>query len=61
MKSTILFALVAAGLLSATVPGYCATQNAEERRDARDVKQDTRKEARDTKVDCRQANQKNNG
>jgi hypothetical protein len=60
MKGRFLFGLVAAGLLSVTIPGYSATQNAEERRDGRDVKQDTRKEARTEKVDCRKADQKNN-
>jgi hypothetical protein len=50
---------IASGLLMVTASGY-ATENAQERRDARDVKQDTRQDARSEKVDCRQANQKNN-
>ncbi len=50
---------VAAGLLLATPPGF-ATENAEERRDARDTKQDSKQAARKEKVDCKQANQKNN-
>jgi hypothetical protein len=51
--------LVAAGLLLATPPGF-ATENAEERRDARDTKQDAKQTARKEKVDCKAANQKNN-
>ena len=52
-------ALVAAGLLLVTGSVY-ATEQAQQRREARDVKQDTRQEARKTKVDCRAADQKNN-
>jgi len=37
-----------------------ATENAQERRGARDTKQDSRKDAHSAKVDCRQADQKNN-
>ncbi len=51
--------LVAAGLLLATTPGF-ATENAQERRDARDTKQDSKQTARKEKVDCKAANQKNN-
>jgi hypothetical protein len=51
--------LVAAGLLLATAPGF-ATENAQERRDARDTKQDSRQTSRKEKVDCKAANQKNN-
>ena len=51
--------VIASGLLMVTTPGY-ATENARERRDARDTKQDSRQEARKEKVDCRAANQKNN-
>ena len=51
--------LVATGLLMLTTPGY-ATENAQERRDARDTKQDTRQDARKQKVDCKAADQKNN-
>ena len=40
-----------------TTPGY-ATENARERRDARDTKQDSRQEAREQKLDCRAANQR---
>jgi hypothetical protein len=49
----------ASGFLMATAPVY-ATENAQERRGARDVKQDTRQDARKEKVDCRQANNKSN-
>lgn len=52
-------ALVAAGLLMVTGYGY-ATEQAQQRREARDTKQDTRQEARETKVDCRADDQKNN-
>ena len=51
--------LVAAGLLLAIPPGF-ATENADERRDARDTKQDAKQTARKEKVDCKAANQKNN-
>ncbi len=51
--------VIASGLLMVTTPAY-ATENAQERRDARDTKQDSRQGARKQKVDCRAANQKNN-
>jgi|SoiMethySBSTD1v2_1073268.scaffolds.fasta_scaffold37613_5 hypothetical protein len=53
-------ALVMIGLLAAPVPGYAGTENAQERRDARDTRQDTRQQGRKEKVDCRQADQKSN-
>jgi Ni/Co efflux regulator RcnB len=37
-----------------------ATENAKERRDARDTKQSSRQDARATKRDCREANEKSN-
>lgn len=52
--------------ISATValtafPGIAgATEQAQQRREGRDVRQDTRQGARDTKQDCRAANQKSN-
>ena len=52
-------ALVAAGLLLVTGSVY-ATEQAQQRREARDTKQDSRQDARETKVDCRAADQKNN-
>ena len=52
-------ALVAAGLMLAPTPGF-ATEQAEQRRDARDVRQDTREQARETKQDCRAEDQKSN-
>ena len=52
-------ALVAAGLMLAAGPGF-ATEQAEQRRDARDVRQDTRQQARETKQDCRAEDQKSN-
>ena len=51
--------VVAAGLLLTIPPGF-ATENATERRDARDTKQDAKQTARKEKVDCKAANQKNN-
>ena len=51
--------VIASGLLIATAPGY-ATENAQERRGARDTKQDSRQGARNEKVDCRAANNKSN-
>ncbi|MEA3277434.1 MAG: hypothetical protein U9Q81_19555 [Pseudomonadota bacterium] len=51
--------LVAAGLLLASGPGI-ATEQAQQRQEARDTKQDTRTEARDAKVDCRAADQQSN-
>ena len=51
--------VVASGFLMATTAGY-ATENAQERRDARDTKQDTRQDSRKEKVNCKAANQKNN-
>ena len=42
-----------------TLPAV-ATQNGEERRDARDTRQNAKQDARQDKVDCRQANQKSN-
>jgi len=58
-------ASLAAGLfvalnLLAGSSGAVATEQAQQRREGRDVKQDTRQESRETKVDCRAANQKSN-
>ena len=50
---------IASGFLMVTTPGY-ATENAQERRDARDTKQDTRQDSRTQKVNCKAADQKNN-
>lgn len=50
---------LATGLLMVTASVY-ATENARERRDARDTKQDSRQEAHKNKVDCRQDDQKSN-
>jgi hypothetical protein len=52
--------IVAIGFLTSAVPSSAATQNAEERRAARDTRQDARQGGRKEKIDCRQANQKNN-
>ncbi len=48
-------AAIASGFLMVATAGY-ATENAQERRNARDTKQDSREGARKEKVDCRQAN-----
>ena len=37
-----------------------STEQGEQRREGRDVKQDTRSEARSEKIDCRQENNKSN-
>lgn len=50
---------LATGLLMVTASVY-ATENARERRDARDTKQDSRQDARSTKIDCRQDDNKSN-
>ena len=52
-------ALVAAGLLWVTGSVY-ATEQAQQRREARDTRQDARPEAREAKIDCRVADQKSN-
>jgi hypothetical protein len=52
-------AAFAAGLLLVTGSVY-ATEQAQQRRDARDTRQDTRPEAREAKADCRAADQKSN-
>jgi len=52
--------VIASGLLMATTPGYAATENADERRDARDTKQNSKQDARKEKVNCKAADQKNN-
>ncbi|WP_250519129.1 hypothetical protein [Caballeronia sp. ATUFL_M1_KS5A] len=54
-------ALAAALLLIYSWPVPCsATQQAQERRAGRDVRQETRQGARHTKHDCRAANQQSN-
>ena len=52
-------AIVSTGLLVATGSVY-ATEQAQQRRGARDTRQDTRQEGRETKADCRAADQKSN-
>ncbi len=51
--------LLSAGLLVGAGQAL-ATEQAQERREGRDIKQDTRKDAQKTKVDCRQENNKSN-
>ena len=47
------------GLLLGALPAG-ATEQGEQRRQARDVRQDARQGSRNEKIDCRQANQKSN-
>jgi hypothetical protein len=60
-KSLIAFVgmAVTLSLLATTAPAY-ATEQAQQRRESRDVKQDARQDSRETKVDCRADNQKSN-
>ena len=52
-------ALIAAGFL--TLSGVAlATDQAQERRDGRDAKQDSKEKARQDKANCKAADQKNN-
>ena len=52
--------LIAVGFLTTAMPSNAATQNAEERRGARDTRQDARQDGRKEKVDCKRADQKSN-
>lgn len=58
--SAIAPAFIAAGFLTIALPCAAATENAQERRDARDTRQEARQGGRAEKRDCRQANQKSN-
>jgi hypothetical protein len=49
----------ASGFSMVSAPVF-ATENAQERRGARDTKQDARQTGRSAKVDCRQANNQSN-
>jgi hypothetical protein len=51
--------LVAVGLLALSGVAL-ATENANQRQDGRDAKQEGKQEARKAKVDCKAADQKNN-
>ncbi|WP_321801116.1 hypothetical protein [Caballeronia sp. J97] len=55
-----LIALSTAILVCAAPNASFATEQAQQRRAARDVRQDTRQHARHTKQDCRAANQQSN-
>ena len=48
---------IATALLIAPVTSY-ATEQGGQRREARDIRQDTRQEARDTKAECRAGEEK---
>ncbi|MGO4440551.1 hypothetical protein [Rhizobium sp. RAF56] len=56
----LLTALVATMFLAGSAGLSSATDQAQQRRTGRDVKQDTRQTSRDTKQDCRAANQQSN-
>ena len=51
---------ITALLAGTTLTAYAATENAQERRDARDTKQTGRQDARAEKVDCRKDDNKSN-
>jgi hypothetical protein len=53
-------AFMTAAILMLPAYGYSATDNAQERRGARDTRQDARQGGRDEKRDCRKEDQKNN-
>jgi hypothetical protein len=53
-------ALMAAILGTTLVTPSFATEQAQQRREGRDIKQDTRQDSRQEKVDCRAENQKSN-
>lgn len=53
-------AIVFTSGISMVAAPVSATENAQERRGARDTKQDARQTGRSAKVDCRQANNKSN-
>lgn len=56
----VLPAILAAGLLAAGTDTVFATEQAKQRREGRDTRQDTRQDARETKQDCRADDQKSN-
>ncbi|PDT02728.1 hypothetical protein CO666_19415 [Rhizobium chutanense] len=61
VKPKPLFSALLAAMFLASLPDLSwATEQAQQRRAARDVKQDTRQGARDTKQACRAANEKSN-
>lgn len=51
--------LLATGLATAPMSAF-ATEQGQQRREGRDVRQDTRQDSREKKQDCRAADQKNN-
>jgi hypothetical protein len=51
---------IASGSVMVVTPASAATDNAQERRGARDTKQDSRQGAREDKVDCKRANEQSN-
>jgi uncharacterized membrane protein len=52
--------VVLAASLAAIASPAVATEQAQQRREGRDVKQDTRQDSREAKQDCRADNQKSN-
>jgi hypothetical protein len=59
MRAIATVTVVAAGLFASSLTAF-ATPQGEQRREGRDVRQDTRQDSRQEKVDCRQENQKSN-
>ena len=51
---------IASGSVMVVTLASAATDNAQERRGARDTKQDSRQGAREDKVDCKRANEQSN-
>ncbi|WP_429813701.1 hypothetical protein [Ensifer sp. B1-9] len=60
-KMTPLFSPLLVGMFPSSLPNISwATDQAQQRRAGRDVKQETRQGARETKQDCRAANETSN-
>ena len=59
LKTLAALFLVASGVQSVSLPAY-ATEQGEQRREARDTRQDGRSTARQTKDDCRKSSDKTN-
>lgn len=60
MTRSLFTAMVAATFLVASAGSAWATEQGNQRRQARDVRQETRQDARQTKQDCRAADQQYN-
>ncbi|PJI50736.1 MAG: hypothetical protein CTR55_02915 [Pseudomonas sp.] len=60
MSRSLFTALLVAAFLVVSVGSTWATEQGSQRRQARDVRQETRQDARQTKQDCRAADQQYN-